>query len=130
MRLLLDTHMLVWLAQQPEQLRAEEARAIETADALLVSVLSIWELRMKIAGDERRGRPASVLSPAAALAFCRGLGAEVFPLLPDDPTAPLPGTIGNADPFDEMLLVHAQRLGARLLTRDRRLTGHPLAYRA
>ena len=35
---------------------------------------------------------------------------------------PLP----HKDPFDEMLLVHAHRLGARLMTRDRKLLGHPL----
>ena len=35
----------------------------------------------------------------------------------------------NRDPYDEMLLVHAQRMDARLLTRDRALADHPLAYR-
>jgi PIN domain nuclease of toxin-antitoxin system len=33
----------------------------------------------------------------------------------------------HKDPFDEMLLIHAQQLGARFLTRDRLLVDHPLA---
>jgi len=37
--------------------------------------------------------------------------------------------IPHKDPFDAMLLVHAGRLGARLLTRDEDMADHPLAYR-
>jgi PIN domain nuclease of toxin-antitoxin system len=35
--------------------------------------------------------------------------------------------LGHADPFDELLMVQAQVEGMRLLTRDSRLVGHPLA---
>lgn len=35
----------------------------------------------------------------------------------------------HKDPFDELLLVQAQEEGMRLLTRDAKLMGHPLATR-
>jgi PIN domain nuclease of toxin-antitoxin system len=42
------------------------------------------------------------------------------------PREPLP----HGDPFDEILLVQAQVEGLKLLTRDAKLVGHPLATRA
>jgi PIN domain nuclease of toxin-antitoxin system len=39
---------------------------------------------------------------------------------------PLP----HDDPFDELLLIHAQYLGIKLLTRDTKLLDHPLAISA
>ena len=42
--------------------------------------------------------------------------------------AELAQPLGHKDPFDEWLLVQAQEEGMRLLTRDAKLTGHPLAF--
>jgi PIN domain nuclease of toxin-antitoxin system len=35
--------------------------------------------------------------------------------------------LDHTDPFDELLLAHAQQGGYRLLTRDRALASHPVA---
>ncbi len=48
MRLLLDTHTLIWLASQHEKL-SEKARGLilDTENELFLSVASIWEMSIK-----------------------------------------------------------------------------------
>lgn len=56
------------------------------------------------------------------------MGLEILPLDAETAATPLIIPIAHKDPFDEMLLVQAQQSGARLLTRDRPLLEHPLAF--
>ena len=49
MRLLLDTHVLIWWADQPEKLSHAALSALEDeANDLLLSVASVWEMQIKI----------------------------------------------------------------------------------
>lgn len=128
MRLLLDTQILIWLVEDRKRLSAKEKIAIAAADELLVSALSLMELRVKRRAERRRGKPASIISPAAAIAFCNARRIAIHPFLPDDAAVELDDDPSHGDPFDEMLLAHAQALQARLLTRDDKLQRHPLAY--
>jgi PIN domain nuclease of toxin-antitoxin system len=129
MKLLLDTHMLVWLATDRSQLNARELSAIDDeANILMLSSISLWELRAKIRAERRRDRHQLTLDPAGAIMFCGEYDVEIDVARADDAAAILLVEPQHGDPFDEMLLVHAQRLGAKLLTRDRKLLEHPLAF--
>lgn len=128
MRLLLDTHFLIWLARDPETITAKEQAALTRAQGRLVaSSISIWELRIKW-NTRRDASRAGLVEPAEAIRFARAQGIDLADLTAEDCAATLDPPIDHRDPFDEMLLIHAQRLGARLLTRDRALAGHPLAW--
>ena len=49
MKLLLDTHIFIWWADQPEKLSAAALSALEDeANELLLSVASVWEMQIKI----------------------------------------------------------------------------------
>lgn len=49
MKLLLDTHIFIWWADQPEQLSPASLSALEDeANELLLSVASVWEMQVKI----------------------------------------------------------------------------------
>jgi PIN domain nuclease of toxin-antitoxin system len=49
MRLLLDTHIFIWWADQPERLSSAALSALEDeANELLFSVASVWEMQIKI----------------------------------------------------------------------------------
>lgn len=128
MRILLDTHFLIWLATDSEELNAAEIRLLmgQEHDCLL-STISIWELRVKASAMARRGGPVPALLPKDALTFAALNDLPILSPDLDDYAAPLASSLAHTDPFDEMLLVHAQQLGARLLTRDARLSGHALA---
>ena len=130
MRLLLDTHVLIWLARAPDRPNtAESALLARRGTRVLISAVSIWELRLKWdrSGEARR---SELLDPQAALQFAEQAGFELKALTPADCATPLDLPLAHRDPFDEQLLIHAQSLGARFLTRDRLLIGHPLALPA
>lgn len=49
MKLLLDTHIFIWWADQPERLSRAMLSALEDeANELLLSVASVWEMQIKI----------------------------------------------------------------------------------
>ena len=49
MRLLLDTHVFIWWADDPEKLSPAALTALEDeANDLLLSVASVWEMQIKI----------------------------------------------------------------------------------
>jgi PIN domain nuclease of toxin-antitoxin system len=49
MKLLLDTHIFIWWADQPERLSPDALSALEDeANELLLSVASVWEMQIKI----------------------------------------------------------------------------------
>lgn len=120
--------MLIWLASERHRLSAREKAAISTADELVVSALSLVEIRVKTRAERRRGKPPSLMSPASAISFCAARNVPIYPLAADDLTIQLEIEPAHADPFDELILAHAQALQARLLTRDRKLHKHPLVY--
>ena len=128
MTLLLDTHILIWFAAVQAKLSTRERTALFDASQLLVSSISIWEIRAKVRAERRHGRTVLALDPAMALSFCETIGIKVETVSIADMISPkLEVDPEHGDMFDEMLLIHARRLGARLLTRDRRLLGHPLS---
>lgn len=128
MKLLLDTHFLLWMMQDRGRLSLAELELLGRNDvALLVSPVVIWEIRLKWNILDRNGHPRGMVSPEAAVGYVMQNGIEMVPLTGEDCAGPLDPPIPHKDPFDEMLLVHAGHLGARLLTRDRLLVGHPLA---
>ncbi|CAN5389477.1 type II toxin-antitoxin system VapC family toxin [soil metagenome] len=130
MRVLLDTHILLWMARCPERLNRFERDILAIEDTtLLVSVLSIWELRIKWQKFDRHGVRKGEFSPERALIYIEQHDLELVPLSGPELTAVLEPPLLHSDPFDEMLLVHAGRCRAKLLTRDRHLIAHPLAIR-
>jgi len=62
-RLLLDTHVFMWLVSEPERLPTQAARAVMDGGAeLLLAVTSIWEMSIKPGLGEaalRRPRPTA-----------------------------------------------------------------------
>ena len=120
MRVLLDTHVLVWAATTPERLGSDLA-VVEAADSRIVSAVCIWELAIKqrlgklsVGSDvrtwTRRVTSELVLDHLAVTAE----HAAAVEHLPDV----------HRDPFDRLLVAQAVAEGAVLLTADDRLTGY------
>lgn len=47
MRILLDTHIIIWALSEPDKLSNEAKHLIQDADQLFVSSASIWEMAIK-----------------------------------------------------------------------------------
>ena len=120
MRVLLDTHVLVWAATTPERLGSGLA-VIEAADSRIVSAVCIWELAIK----QRLGK-LTVGSDVRTWArrVTSELVLEHLPL-----TAEHAATVEHLpdvhrDPFDRLLVAQAVAEGAVLLTADERLAAY------
>ena len=112
MILLLDTQVFLWWDGNHAALSAETKRGIaDAANRVLVSAGSIWEIAIK----RRLGKLSFEGSPAAAIA---ANGFEELPILPLDTERAGELAWAHADPFDRVLVVQAQRLGATLVTAD------------
>jgi PIN domain nuclease of toxin-antitoxin system len=124
--LLLDTHCWYWMRlRQMEEFSQESITLIREAagaDALLVSVISVWEIAML----ESKKRIALELPvPEWVQRALATPGLTLAPLTPEIAieSTRLPGEL-HGDPADRILVATARRMGARLMTRDRNL----LAY--
>lgn len=131
MKLLLDTHIAYWLAVERQALTGHELQILTSVDHLLaVSAVAIWELRLKWHSFYRSGTRKGPGDPSHVLGALRRMTIEIIALDPETAATPLVMPMNHKDPFDELLLVQAQQIGARLFTRDRALAAHPLAYQS
>ena len=119
MRLLLDTHVLVWVAEQPSRILPTAQALIEDpANDLFFSSASIWELALK-ANLARAPRPDDLQADSRLLQ--RQLIANGYTELPVTgdhgvTAAELPPI--HKDPFDRILIAQAEVEGLVLLTAD------------
>jgi len=122
MKLLLDTHLLLWAAGAPSRL-SRKARALiaDEANELLFSAASLWEVVIKntLGRDDFR-----VDARELRLALLDN-GYKEVPVtsLHAVALADLPAL--HKDPFDRILLAQAMREDATLLTTDEMLSGYP-----
>ena len=116
MRLLLDSHLLLWWPTGSPRL-GQKARAHILADdaELFMSAASWWELGIKRA----LGRLDIDLSVARQGLEARGV--SVLPVTIDHAEAAAALPVFHRDPFDHMLVAQAMSEGCNLLTRDKQL---------
>ncbi|MCL2786933.1 MAG: type II toxin-antitoxin system VapC family toxin [Micrococcales bacterium] len=123
MRVLLDTHVLLWLVREPEKLSKTAVRLLAQEDVtILVSAVSVWELATKA----RLGK----------LPEAEPLLADMRKVLEDLRANPLSLTMTHAslggslswdhrDPFDRMLVAQSILEQAPLVTADERIESAP-----
>lgn len=96
---------------------------------LVLSAVSVWELRLKWQSLYISGARKGPIEPESIVKFADAVGWALMALTARHATCALTEALGHKDPFDELLLVQAQEEDLRLLTRDAKLLGHPFAAR-
>ena len=126
MRLLLDTNILLALAPgHSTTLPLRIADVVQSADNIcFASVASVWEVAIKC----RLGKLA-IASPTEFANFVDHAGIDLLPITRAHVLAELDEPPKTRDPFDRLLLAVCQTEGLRLITLDRALAMHPLAWR-
>jgi PIN domain nuclease of toxin-antitoxin system len=125
-KLLLDTHLLLWAAGRPERLPAGARALLEDQDnALMFSAASLWEIAIK------RGLNRDDFQVDPRL-LRRGLldnGYAELPVSSDHAVAldALPPL--HKDPFDRLLIAQAITEGILLLTSDPVVADYPAPVR-
>lgn len=120
MRLLLDTHVALWVILDAPELSNHARALISNADEVFVSAASVWEIAIKHAHDRARLSWIAI-SGEQALAKFREAGLELISVSPEHAAAidRLPPLHG--DPFDRILVAQAMTEPLILLTHDRQV---------
>jgi PIN domain nuclease of toxin-antitoxin system len=119
---LLDTCALLWWMSDAPELGAAARRTITNRRmSIIVSTASLWEIAIK----RRKGRLTGVDEYLASFTeWHRRWGFTVAAIEPDDAVAAGGLPIPHDDPFDRMIIVQAERLGARIVTCDDAIRRH------
>src|ERR1051326_4331856 len=117
MRILLDTHALLWALAAPEQLSPHGAALLRDAsNPILVSAASAWEIATKHRLGKLPGAEAIIGGYSAHL---RTLRAEALPIRAEHALKAGSFDVEHRDPFDRVLAAQAILEGVPLLTNDR-----------
>ena len=122
MRLLLDTHIFIWWADQPERLSPAALSALEDdANELLLSVVSVWEMQIKIQlGKLKLSLPLKELLKnqqetndltVSAVALTHVLALDALPF-------------HHKDPFDRLLIAQSIEEGLTIVTADSKFSSY------
>lgn len=124
MKLLLDTHVFLWMLQAPEKLTPKVLAACDRGDVeFVVSVASVWEIQIKqalgklemdiplaqIVDEQLQGNPFKLLD----IAVRHVLALDALPR-------------HHGDPFDRLLIAQAVSEGWAIVTADRSFQAYPV----
>ena len=121
MRLLLDTHVVIWALGEPKRLSNRVRKAIEAEENdVFVSVVSPWEIAIKGPREGLR-LPDEIELQLSRQRF------EILPVLLRhiEPIESMP--LHHRDPFDRMLVAQAVTDGLTIVTADRKLTNYQVS---
>jgi PIN domain nuclease of toxin-antitoxin system len=122
MKLLLDTHLLLWAAGEPQRLSKQARTLIDNPDnELLFSAANLWEVAIK----RELGREDFKVD---ARLLRRGLldnGYSELPIISDHVVATESLPLIHKDTFDRILVAQATVEGVTLLTIDSLVSQYP-----
>ncbi|WP_088286245.1 type II toxin-antitoxin system VapC family toxin [Kineosporia sp. A_224] len=122
MRLLLDTHVVLWWLTDDETLADETKDLIDTETEVFISAASVWEIAIKQASGK-------LTVPTDLLQVIDRSGLVELPVRSRHAVEAggLPAV--HRDPFDRMLVAQARCEGLTLLTRDPLVLRYDVALR-
>jgi PIN domain nuclease of toxin-antitoxin system len=118
LRLLLDTHIFLWLAADDKRLTDQARGTIMGAGAIFISSATIWEIAVKFRIGKLRVDPEDAIREMAINGFRElavrndhAAGVAKLPLI-------------HNDPFDRLLIAQAMLEPLHLLTADAQLAAY------
>ena len=122
MRVLLDTHVLLWALMEPARLSTELREALsDPGHQVMFSSVNIWEIAIK----KSLRKPDFAFGPDVVLEAARATRLAELPISADHAARVLTLEPLHHDPFDRLLIAQALCENARLLTADRMIARYP-----
>jgi len=119
-RLLLDTHLVLWWEAGSPRLPAGLQVTVDRADAAFISRASLWEIAIKISIGKLRLDIVEFAGNVEQHGF-KWLDIKNSHLLR---VAELPALVDHKDPFDRLLVAQSLTEPLTLLTTDQRLASY------
>src|SRR5437899_5242934 len=115
MRILLDTHVLIWYLDGNQKLaRPSRHLIVDPNNAIYVSIASLWEIAVKTsAGRLKVSRPLAEILPVRY-----GQSIEILQIMPGHVLQVSTLAFHHRDPFDRMLIAQAQVEFMTVMTLD------------
>jgi PIN domain nuclease of toxin-antitoxin system len=114
LRVLLDTHTLLWWAANTKALSRKVKRLIEDDEtSVYVSAASAWEIATKVRLGKLKWE-----SPESVESYCIGQGFALLPITFADGERAGSWPQAHGDPFDRMLAAQAENTGMPIATND------------
>lgn len=118
MRVLLDSHVLLWWLFDDGRLNPAAREVIaEGADEVAVSTASVWEIGIKRAAGK-------LAAPDDLPEQIQALGFTAWSITVDEARAAANLPRHHGDPFDRVLVAQARERSATLMSADQRLGDH------
>ena len=122
MRLVLDTHALLYLVDDSLGIFSPEAkRAYESANSVSISAVTLFDIGQLI----RVGKLSMALSRFLEIErICTSVNISILATLPRVYATAATFAWDNRDPFDRIIMAVAMDTGASLATKDRAITAY------
>ena len=120
MRLLLDTHVVLWQLSGERSLGVRARELIGASTELAFSVVSFAEIGVKAAIGK-------LVVPDDLQAHVARSGVRLLALLPEHGLAVASLPVHHRDPFDRLLVAQARQGGFMLVTADTRMHAYDVA---
>lgn len=121
MRLLLDTPVALWWLAADPRLSGTARHVLDTADDVVLSVASVWEIAIK----QRFGKLRAAENVLDRLAE---VGLRILPIAFDHAVAAANLPLHHRDPFDRLLVAQARAERLTLMTNDPRIAAYDVAH--
>ncbi|MGA2570683.1 MAG: type II toxin-antitoxin system VapC family toxin [Terracidiphilus sp.] len=115
-RILLDTHVLLWLVDGGPRLTTEAKKLIRDAERVFVSAATIWEVAIKVRLGKLRVNPDELIEEM------QRIGLEELPVYARHAKEVAKLPLYHRDPFDRLIVAQAKTDMLRLVTNDAQLT--------
>jgi len=122
-RVILDTHVFLWLQTEPERLGEQLSVIEDRRTELLLSVASSWEIAIK-SGLGRLSLPDPVERYVPER--LRAIGARSLPIEQTHALAVAGLPPLHRDPFDRLLVAQARTLKVPIMTADLAIAHYPV----
>ena len=119
MKLLLDTHIVLWTIGKTSELSKKLIHEIKNPNnTILVSAVSLWEIALK----NSIGKLSVNFNIQDIPEYCLKSGFTLIPLNPIEAleSLQLPQKNSHKDPFDRMLIYQCIKNGYTLASRDKK----------
>ena len=128
MKLLIDTHFVILLADDriEQSPRSNRDIILHQPSEIFVSVASLWEVEIK----SRIGKLPLSNSVRNWAGILENTGVRILNVESQHVVADIGPEPDTNDPFDRLLLSTCAAENLKLVTLDRALSAHPLAWRS
>lgn len=121
MRILLDTHILLWAVTADAALGKQAKKLLLDAEnQIYVSAASMWEVAIK----HRKNPSVMPIAPEVLIDACMESGFNWLDVSAHHASATAALPLLHNDPFDRLLIAQAMQEPMRLLTRDQQIAAY------